>query len=682
MSELIKDTSWLRLSFLSSHRQITDRDRYSRSGGWLKFTDTTLGGNTAINVPYQFTRYADIKERRLLPHIGKGMGEWYSKVIDDWGHNVHFRVGVPAYNSLIGYLLTAVDGPTARYVQTGRVPGVFAAIGELASWVISAAYWELTLISLVVSTILNLTTSRFYYLKPTMFSYWKTVQTILNSLSANLGLTLAAERGDDPNTKVQLAGGNNLGLIESARESLPQTFRSPVVNVFSGKDVGVDIHAVASRAQGLEVQHKEELHRLMEKLEGRNYTAQELARIAEQAMRDGPINKGNVGHIQPRMHNGTLHKYITNFTRLQAYSNQVSEDQSGVQMDEIQSVTSLTAGSTAEEKTQSVASWFKQTVDTFTSLSQRDGPNWKEQLIAELRDGSQWFSLRVADSTQSVTESFSNQSEKSDIANTFNKISEAARNIWFNTGGMSTGIAPIDGAIGAVGDMITGALTGSSATALFANPIMGLMYGAQLDSPKRWRSSSTQMGNTSFKLELRCGYGNIVSYYQDILVPLAMCLALVLPRGTGPQSFGSPYYVQYYSKGRAQVKCGLVSSMSITRGTGNTPWSKRGFPMGVDIDFTIEDMTDTMFSPNAQGIDLKGLWFNSSEENAMGDYMAVLTALGMNEQEYFIPRMKRRLGTMVNAFDSWLSPHRWAALGGELLQNNIGLFADQTSVRR
>lgn len=315
-------------------------------------------------------------------------------------------------------------------------------------------------------------------------------------------------------------------------------------------------------------------------------------------------------------------------------------------------------------------------------MSQKDGQSWKDQLIAELRDGSQWFSFRVADSTSSVSESFSNQSEKSDIANTFNKISETARNIWFNTGGVNTGIKAIDEGVGAVGDMITGALGNNPTTALFANPVLGLIYGAQLDAPKRWRSSSAQMSNTSFKLELRCGYGNILSYYQDILVPIAMCLAMVLPRGTGPQSYGSPFYVQYYSKGRAQVKCGLVSSMTITRGTGNSPWSKRGFPMGVDIDFTIEDMSDSMFSPNAQGISLKDLWFNSTEENTMGDYMAVLSALGMNEQEYFIPRMKRRLGAMVNAFDSWLSPHRWAGLAGEVLHNNIGLFADQTSVRR
>lgn len=338
MGELVKDTSWLRMSFLSMGRQVTDRERYTRTGGWLKFMDTTLGGNTAINAPYQFTRYADIKERRLLPHIGKGMGEWYSKTIDDWGHNVHFRVGVPAYNSVVGYLLTAVDGPTARYVATGRVPGVFAALGDIAGWVISAAYWELTIISLVVTALFNITTSRFYYLKPTMFSYWKTVQTILNSLSANLGLTLSAEKSANKESKTQIAGGNNSAtLIESARQSLPQTFRSPTVSFAGSRDVGVDIHAVASRAQSLEVLHKEELYRLLEKMDGRNYTAAELASLAEEAMLNGPINKGNVGQLQPRMQNSTLSKYINSFLGLAAYSPLASEEQSGVNMDELQS---------------------------------------------------------------------------------------------------------------------------------------------------------------------------------------------------------------------------------------------------------------------------------------------------------------------------------------------------------
>ena len=123
----VKDTSWIRNNFGPGRiREYNDYNRYNRTmESWLNFQDTTLGGNFAINAPYQF----------------KGMGRWYSSNIQKWGHNVHFRCGVPAYSGLLTYAMSATDGATARMVATGRTPGIFNAVGAITGFIISAAFW-------------------------------------------------------------------------------------------------------------------------------------------------------------------------------------------------------------------------------------------------------------------------------------------------------------------------------------------------------------------------------------------------------------------------------------------------------------------------------------------------------------------------------------------------------------
>lgn len=676
-----RDSTWLRNSFLSSSGFPADRERYRKSNGWLKFMDTTLGGNTAINAPYQFCRYADIKERRLLPDIGKGMGRWYSQHIDDWGHNIHFRMGIPAFSGVLPFALKAINGPAARYVATGRIPGYFSDLGRVAGYIISAAFWEITLLSMFINTIIDLTHSRFYYLKPTMFQYWRVVQTLVNTLSANLGIGIQAERN----------GANNLkGIdvtIDDARKALPDTFRKPFVGADS--DIGIDIHAVACRAQALSIRHHEHMIRVMSNL-GTNMDANTLAKMVEQGMMSSPVNTGNnKGHLNPNLTNKSLFAYERSFSGLKAFQPNVDENTRGKEASEILSTISKKAGEDAPKNESGLTKWFRETVDSFSNVFRGEDRNgFATSLLAELRDGSQWCSFRVESAADSVSENFSNSAESSELQSIFNNISQSARGFMFNLGNGATGIKPIDNAIqgvmNGIGDMF---IDGAATTCQFINPIIGLMYGAQIEIPKRYSGSKHNLPTTNFDIELKAGYGNVMSYFQDILIPLCMLLAMALPRGTGPQSYGSPFYVQYYSKGRSQVRLGLVSSLSITRGTGNAPWHKNGWPMGVKVSMTIEDMSETMFTPIAQGIKIEGagasILGSPVDENSMGDYLAVLSALGMNEQEYFLPRLKRRFNNLIADFNSWTSPQRWMSMGvNSTLGSAFAMTTAATDVRR
>lgn len=683
----VKDTSWIRNNFGPGRiREYNDYNRYNRTmESWLNFQDTTLGGNFAINAPYQFTRYADIKEPRLTPEVGKGMGRWYSSNIQKWGHNVHFRCGVPAYSGLLTYAMSATDGATARMVATGRTPGIFNAVGAITGFIISAAFWEITLVATLINKFIEFTSTRYYYLKPTMFQYWSTVQTMLNSLSANLGLTVSASVKKTGNTEdnesnwEQDSNGHfktesmEKSLLDNARNALPDVFKKPAFGEY--QDIGVDIHAVATRAQALQVQQQEYLEQKLEEFDVQGLSSTEIARRMEQYYLNGPVNgSNNNGILKPTVSNGSLDAYKKQWMRLKGYGMEVEENQVGKALPEDNKAP-------PQGVADKVKSWFKETVDSWSSFAS-DNPSLANAVKAEFRDGSAWFSLRVA-GTDSVGESFSNSTTDAEIAGMYNSIAEKARAFQFNTSGGKTGIGMVDGMIegvtGAVGDYLTSAQSNTEMLK-FMNPIISAMYGAQIAAPKRWSGSSSSPPSMSFKLELRAGYGNVISYYQDILVPLCMMLVAGLPRGAGPQAYGSPFYVEYYSKGRSQSRIGLITSISVERGVGNKGWTRRGLPLGVDVSVTVSDMTEMVFSPTTSNLSIFGKWINPMEENAMGDYMAVLSALGMNEQIYFLPKMKRRFNKFLSEMNSWTSPSRWAAMGAQTWPGMVvSAFSDQTA---
>lgn len=648
--------------------------------------DTTLGGNTAINAPYQYTRFADIPERRLFPDVGCGMGRWYSENIDDWGHNVHFRVGIPTYVGLLPFALRAINGPAARYVATGRSPGTMSTIGKFIGYVVSAAFWEMTLLNMFINNVLDMSSSRYYYLKPTMHQYWLTVQTILDSLSGNLGLYLNSD-SNKGNMDASINGHATNGPSSAhILQQMPNTFRTPTLGAH--RSMAVDIHAVASRAQGLELQQRDKMFEVTSNLGG-GITPEKLASELERAMATGPLSSGHVGQLKPSVQNASIQSYFEYMQKQDAYRDNTEKEGSDGGYNT--AFNNTISGGNETEKNNFVKDWFEKTVDSFTSvfMDEKKSPKkaFKEALLSELKDGAQWVSFRVADSTSSVTESISNTAVPSDIANIFNQMAQTSRGVSFNLSGGKTGIGMVDDVVntvvGGVGDLLVDAAASSMH---FLNPIIGLMYGARIEMPKRWDNSQTNLSSTNFKIQLRAGYGNLMSYYQDILVPLAMLLAMALPRGTGKQSYGSPFYVQYYNKGRSQVSIGLISSLSITRGVGNAPWHRNGYPLAVDVDISIEDMSNIMFAPVNSNLVVEGpgsaTISSATDDSAFGDYLAVLSALGMAEQEYFGPRFKRKLYTLIHNFDSWLSPHRWAsAARNSTIDGIVSAFAPATNIR-
>ena len=155
-----------------------------------------------------------------------------------------------------------------------------------------------------------------------------------------------------------------------------------------------------------------------------------------------------------------------------------------------------------------------------------------------------------------------------------------------------------------------------------------------------------------------------MSMFQNIYVPLAMLLAGALPLSTGKQSYTSPFLVEVHSKGRISCRLGLIESMSITRGVGNLAWTDNDEPLGIDVSFTIADLSTIMHMPINPGqstlqniAEGAGSWSNRcfiwrcgwrrvlsalaftdsrnfDEDNTFTDYMSVLGSLGIDDIDF------------------------------------------------
>lgn len=672
---LVKDINWIRHNFLGSSKNGTaDRVRFRRGNGYSKFTDTTLGGNFAINAPYQFTRYADPKEQRLLQNVSKGMGRWYSENIDDFGHNVHFRMGVPTYNSILGYVSNAVDAKTAMYASTGREPGLTGALGWIAGMVVSVAFWELSLVAMLFNAVAS-TSSRFTYVKPTMYQYWKTVQVLVNAITVNLGISSLP----DPPINGNIAPTSNTNTVSP--DSIPATWRGTK----SGSDISINVFAVASRAQALQARWYLDLKQRYENGQYKSYTdTYSVVADIENRLKGLAGETGGGNDITPSRTINTIDEYIKIFAQYPAYKPNTDESQSDG--GSLESAISTAASSSDNGIWDTIGGQWQSTVDTITDFFNDQSPALAETMLSELRDGSQWVSFRVANSADSVSESVSNSTESSGVMDVFNSISGKARELTFNLGGGS-GIPVVDGvlstAVNAVKEGFT-AFASTGGVTSFLNPIAAMMWGATIENPKRYASSSSTLPTASYRFELRCGYANNMSYVQDIVVPLCMLIAMAFPRGTGSQSYGAPFHVQYYSKGRSQCQIGIVSSINISRGVGNAPWLKNGLPMGVDVDITIEPFHEMLYVPLQQGILLNGgeRFKSLMEENSMGDYVACLSGLGLIEQDYITPKVRRRINNIIRNFESVKSPEMWSmAVVDSMPGRWLTLFADATSRR-
>lgn len=634
----LNDASWLRQAFVlpNNERAITAQDNFNRtySGAFNKFTDTTPGGNFTINNPPQACRFADRKNSALRDYLGrnnikasnsKGMGRFYSEAYDDNSVKVHLSFGVPEYNSITRFFSNFYDPEMGAMARTGETAGLSYSLGKAVGWLVSAPLIPFVMAGSLIRFLSGKPSSKYYYVKPTMGPYWNAVNIMANKLAVNIGIQPGVFSEGTTEEQVTFGGGQTQGKVKRADYSgdspgaswdeytkiLPQVFR---------REGGIDVYAMATRAQRL---YDAQLNAQIKAIESASTEAELESKLAEVA----------AGNFDENVNNKTIKQYTENYRA-----------SSLAKVKEAQSAAAAAAGG---DKT------FKSDDSSFT-----------DYLNAELRDGSNWVAFRL-DEVGSIGESFNNTTKEPGIAATINGISQKAQEMKTNTMNLNLGAGPVGDVLGAfagaLNDFALGALDGVGLSGL---AVLG--GGGFADIQNVWDQSSAQLPTESFTIQLRTPYGNKVSIFQNLYIPLSMLLAGALPLSTGPSSYTSPFMCQCFVPGRMQTRCGMITDLSITRGTSNAGWSVDGLPLGIDVTFTVTDMSSVMHVPLDERAGIL------DDDNAFNDYMAILGALGVAEQFYPTAKLKRAMVTKYRQFESMLSTAhtaQWAAgtMPGRLL---------------
>lgn len=694
------DSQWVRQAFLVSQDQLDAVDQQNRtfSTASIKFTDTTLGGNICINPPPQFTRYADLRPaNRSRNSNSQGMGRYYSEAIDDHNQIIYMRFGQPAFNSMTNFFSGFYNSDAGALARTGRSPGLFYAIGRAGTFVVSLLSWKLLAVHLLgfgLNLLRDKPNSKYYYLKPAMPLYWNAVSTIVNQIAVNkgvvprLGGNLDAQGLSDQsvlNQQYQFTQND----VDQLHKQFPAMFNS------SGS---IDVYAMATRAQ-------------------RMVRAQEKAFIQT----FGDSDNADVASNIQRIYSQSMSDPGSNF---QSYLN-------GWLASEAAQPSGTTAGSSDAQITAAVATAANDggaaappsSDSSIENLDQMTNPSnpasaFMNFLKGELDDGGAFASFRV-DHTGSVQESFSNQVGESEIQQKINNIASSSRSTSFNfmngniVGGALGSMA--SAAFGAVGDLVKGVTDQLQLSGL------AVLGGAAFaDIPKVWQSSAASLPRASYTIQLRSPYGNPFSQLMNIYIPLAMLLAGALPISAGKQSYCSPFLVELYDKGRCQTRLGMIDSLSITRGVGNMGWNGDGECLGMEVSFSVVDMSSVMHMPISAGFSFNTA-FNTvtgavaggiggagaggvigslggpagtlvggasgaiggaalgaaaglgvfDEDTVFTDYMNVLGSVGLADQIYQMRRWKRNLTQKLVAFDSWKSVSHMASFAGDLWPSRL-----------
>ena len=699
---MLVDRTWITANFLLPVDLMKGNDetikllmRYSTVMGTV--WDTTVGGHLALNCPPQNNPLADIRGGLLNGsdvHKGDystGMGRFFHEGIERNMETVTFQPGHMRHQGIVPFFTRFYDAEQGMLAKTGHGPGIFFRAGQVAGTAATiAAMFLSTPLAVVILTgavsrfFLSRPSSGYWYIKPSPWAYWRRCQFIINQLQVYLKLTpLRGQYGNGLFAEGQMdesQKGDTKEFLRYAEAMAPNIF----------KDGRFDIMYVGLRGARLDYLRREKLgqHLLSINKDNMVNSVREMIKARFEDVHATSVEEytelyfrshyGNEEYrqfdpmdamAQDRANNGT----VPGSPKPDTETDTAIASESNALGDSI----NATLNKAGELPSRMRAQWKK---DETGSAVGGDGTgtggdnysvtsSWADDVaefaINTAKKGADFVTFKV-DSGGTVSESFSSSLGEPEIASKINSASSSAASARFSFSGGTTGIDTVDAVMGAVGDFLKGTLSGVNMDGLLA-----LAGSAHVNIPKHYQESSANFQSHSFNIELRSPYGDRLSQFLNLYVPLACLLALALPLGTGPQSYTAPFYVMCYSKGRCLARNAMVSSLSVTRGTGNQGWNQRLEPLAIDVQLEVTDCAQVMYAPIDPGLNLTRPWAIAfDDDSAFKDYLTTLASMSLVDMTDPV----RKIGINLAKFQL-----EWGTM---FSATNMGMWAGDGTIQR
>lgn len=598
-----RDAKWQRKAFLMATDNQDDEVimDFGFTDTIARPFDTSPGGNEVINPLPQFTRYADRKVKTGLGKSTFGIGRWHDEAYGQRQQKIYMRFGVPEFTPMTQFFTGFYNYQASLLARTGRASASIGYyLGRGVGLAVTIFNIPLLLTSIAFQAyrfLAEKNSSKFYSFRPAMHLYWNTVSTLVNHYCVSRGIIPRVFTSDNNQS---LASENNY-----TKEDL-QRF-SEVLEIFDSNGQ-VDMYRYATLAHRRKKAFMEALKKELDNSD------MDFASLSKKFR---GILAGTLNTPQGRTHKEYMELWLSN--------------RSGTAEGDEASSESQVNTSDKEEK------------EGLWSL-----------LKTELDDGAAFVCFRV-NSTGEVSESFSNGTTKSELEDKINSTASASRSTNFSfSGGKLTGL--LEGVTGQVKDFVGGVADQFSIAGL---AVLG--GAAFVDIPEHWDSSTASLASQSYTVSLVSPYGTPMAQLFSMYIPLFMLLAGALPRSTGKQSYTSPPLVQLFDKGKQQTRLGIFDAISVRRGTTNLPFNKHMQAMGIEVTFSIKDLTSIMHIPISEGFSLnptKGIF---DEDTAFSDYMGVLAGMDVDDQIYQFRKLAFNVTRWAANWRSWTSASHMAS---------------------
>lgn len=634
MAEIDNGTNalWLRHAFLLptdssalSYGSATKR-RHATSAAF-KFTNTSLGGNYVINNPPQFTKYADIRHPgrgRTKAQSVYGMGRYYSEAIDDPKNQIHVTVGVPRFSSWTAFLTNFYDRHAALLANTGRTSGAWFNLGNIGGHLVTLPFQPIIIGVTGVARVMSFLSKT----QPSKWFYFKPTMhsywTAVNTIANEfaIGLGLIPRVFGKGQEEMNDPG---FQVTDADRKRFHDMFPS-----LFREDGSIDVMSLANRTQRMSDASQANLTKMLERANNIKEMRAEVENYLKETVTDPHAN----------------------FDARSYFLEYIEHDQAK-------------AGGDLDQ------------ADTFNSWS--DLTNIYSYIRGAQRDGNQFVSFRVSH-IGPRTESFSNTTAQVGIAQQLNTKIKQGRAASYDI--MGGNIAPpVAAAVGFVKEVAAGLLSSVNASGVAV-----LTGSAFVDVPEMWDSSIASLPSAEYKIPLPCCYGNVISRFINMYIPIAMALPLGLPLSAGRSAYTSPFICQVFQKGHVQKQLAIVENITVTRGIGNVGWNAEHHMLGAELSITFKDLSSTMHLP-IKGAFADGSWLETAvtaggillgesvggdkgaevaaglvsgavwdEQSLFQDYVSSLTSQSFADAYYVGKRLQLNVTRALTSFNNWRSP--------------------------
>lgn len=241
------------------------------------------------------------------------------------------------------------------------------------------------------------------------------------------------------------------------------------------------------------------------------------------------------------------------------------------------------------------------------------------------------------DADNSISESFSNSTAQSSLANTVNSISDMGRELGFLLGYGSAALSLDDqgirDAMAAVNGKISKLLTGNNFLKNLTTHLGTVATGGKLMFPQIW-NDSTFSKSYDIRMKFVSPNCNKLSVYLNIIVPLIHLICMVAPQSAddNPNGYHSPFLVRGIYKGLFNIDMGIITSMNVVKGAGGM-FTPEGVPTSVEVDMTIKDLYDVALTVTPGLFNGGSFKYNTTTNTLLMDYLSNLVGVNVYAPE-------------------------------------------------